>query len=68
MKGKKRPERPHRRPRVRETKLKRKPDPVLILLLAFGVGVLATLMLPLAANDTAAAPVPELHAGIILEE
>jgi len=48
--------------------LKRKPDPVLILLLAFGVGVLATLMLPLAANDTAAAPVPELHAGIILDE
>ncbi len=59
---------PRRKPCGRETKLKRKPDPVLILLLAFGVGVLVTLLLPLAANDTAAAPVPELHAGVILDD
>lgn len=39
-----------------------------MLLLAFGVGVLATLLLPLAANDSEAAPVPELHAGIILDD
>jgi hypothetical protein len=48
--------------------LKRKPDLMLLLLLAFGVGVLVTLLLPLAANDTAAAPASELHVGVILED
>lgn len=41
---------------------------MLVLLLAFGVGVLVTLLLPLASSDTAAAPASELLAGVILEE
>jgi hypothetical protein len=48
--------------------LKRKPDLLVILMLAFGVGVLVTLMLPLAANDTVAAPASELQAGVIIPE
>jgi len=59
---------PRRKPCGRATKLKRKPDLMLLLLLAFGVGVLVTLLLPLAANDTAAAPASELHVGVILED
>lgn len=46
--------------------MKRKPDLVVILVAAFGLGVLVTLLLPMAANDTVAAPASELHAGVIL--
>jgi hypothetical protein len=53
----------------REIKLNRKPDLLFILLVAFGVGVLITLFLPLAATDTAAAaPVSELQAGVIIPD
>jgi len=48
--------------------VKRKPDFVLILVAAFGLGVLATLLLPMAANDTVAAPASELHAGVIIRD
>jgi hypothetical protein len=48
--------------------LKRKPDLLVILMLAFGVGVLVTLMLPLAASDTVAAPASELQAGVIIRQ
>jgi hypothetical protein len=48
--------------------LKRKPDLLVILMLAFGVGVLVTLMLPLAASDTVAAPASALQAGVIIPE
>ena len=45
-----------------------KPDLLVILLVAFGVGVLVTLLLPLTANDTVAAPASELQAGIIIQD
>lgn len=48
--------------------MKRKPDLVLILVAAFGLGVLVTLLLPMAANDTVAAPASELQAGIIIQD
>ncbi len=43
-----------------------KPDLLLLLMAAFGVGVLITLMVPMAANDTVAAPASELQAGVII--
>ena len=46
----------------------RKPDFVLILAAAFGLGVLLTLLLPMAANDTEAAPASELQAGVIIRD
>ena len=46
--------------------VKRKPDLVLILVAAFGLGVLVTLLLPMAANETVAAPASELQAGVII--
>ena len=48
--------------------LARKPDFVLILAVAFGLGVVLTLLLPMAANDTEAAPASELHAGVIIRD
>ena len=48
--------------------MKRKPDFLLMLMAAFGVGVLVTLLLPMAANDTIAAPASELHAGVIIRD
>jgi hypothetical protein len=46
----------------------RKPDLLFILMVAFGLGVAVTLMLPLAANDTVAAPASELQAGVIIDD
>jgi len=48
--------------------VKQKPDLVLVLIAAFGLGVLVTLLLPMAANDTVAGPASELQAGIILRD
>ncbi len=48
--------------------VKRKPDLLLILMAAFGMGVVATLLLPMAANDTVAAPASELQAGVIISD
>jgi len=53
---------------MRETLVKRKPDFLLILMAAFGVGVLLTLALPMAANNTVAAPASELQAGVIIRD
>ena len=47
--------------------MKRKPDVLLILMAAFGVGVLLTLLLPMSASDTVAAPASELQAGVIVQ-
>ena len=44
------------KPRQREMQVTRKPDLLFVLLVAFGIGVVVTLLLPLAANDTVAAP------------
>lgn len=46
----------------------RKPDFVLVLAAVFGLGVLLTLLLPMAANDTEAAPASELQAGVIIQD
>ncbi|MDX1732909.1 MAG: hypothetical protein R3228_01035 [Halioglobus sp.] len=46
--------------------MKRKPDVLVVLVAAFGMGVALTLFLPAAANDTVAAPASELHAGVII--
>ncbi len=48
--------------------VKRKPDLMLILIAVFGMGVVVTLLLPMAANDTVAAPASELHAGVIIQD
>ncbi|MCB1676109.1 MAG: hypothetical protein KDI01_07450 [Halioglobus sp.] len=48
--------------------MKQKPDLLLVLMAAFGVGVLVTLLLPMAANDTVAAPASELQAGVIIQQ
>lgn len=48
--------------------MKRKPDIVLMLTAAFIVGVLLTLMLPLAANNSVADPASELQAGVLFTE
>ena len=46
--------------------MKGKPDFLLILMAVFGVGVLLTLLIPMAANNTVAAPASELQAGVII--
>ncbi|WP_187276473.1 hypothetical protein [Parahaliea maris] len=48
--------------------MKRRPDFLLILMAAFGMGVLVTLLVPMAANDTVAAPASELQAGVIVQD
>jgi hypothetical protein len=47
--------------------VKRKPDFLLILMAVFGMGVLVTLLLPMA-NNTVAAPASELQAGVIIRD
>jgi len=41
---------------------------MLILMAVFGMGVLVTLLLPMTANDTVAAPASELQAGVIIRD
>jgi len=41
---------------------------MLILVAVFGLGVAFTLLGPLAANSTIAAPASELHAGVIIRD
>ena len=48
--------------------MKTKPDLMLILMAVFGMGVVVTVLLPLAANDAVAAPASELQAGVIIYE
>lgn len=59
---------PRYQPGTENIKLTTKPDLLFVLLLAFAVGVLGTLLLPLAANDTVAAPASELQAGVIIQD
>lgn len=49
-----------------DTAVRTKPDLMVILLAVFGVGVLVTLLLPMAASDSVAAPASELQAGVII--
>ncbi len=53
--------------RERTKTVKSRPDPMLILMALFGLGVVITLMLPVAANDSVAAPASALQAGVIVE-
>lgn len=48
--------------------MERKPDLMLVLMAVFGFGLVISLMLPMAANDTVAAPASELQAGVIIED
>jgi len=48
--------------------VKRKPDLVLVLTAAFALGVVLTLLLPLAANHSVADPASALQAGVIIPE
>lgn len=48
--------------------VKSNPDFILVLIAAFGIGVLVTMLLPLSASDTVAAPASELQAGLIINE
>ncbi|MEZ5554160.1 hypothetical protein [Haliea sp.] len=47
--------------------MKNKPDFFLLIAAAFGIGVLVTMLLPLSASDSVAAPASELQAGVIIE-
>lgn len=47
--------------------VKRKPDLMVVLMAVFGIGVLVTLLLPMAANNTIAEPASGLQAGVIIE-
>ena len=43
-----------------------KPDVMLVMLAAFGLGVLVTLLVPMTSSDTVAAPASALQAGVIV--
>lgn len=45
-----------------------KPDLLAILMVAFGLGVLITLFVPVAASDTVPPPASELQAGVIIKD
>jgi hypothetical protein len=49
------------------SKVKRKPDLLLIIMALFGLGVVATLAIPMTSNESVAAPASELQAGVIVE-
>lgn len=48
--------------------VKRKPDTLVVLMALFGLGVVATLLLPVTSNSTVAAPASPLQAGIIIQD
>ena len=48
--------------------MKRKPDLMVVLMAVFGISVVVTLMQPMAANDTVAAPASGLQAGVIINQ
>ena len=44
--------------------MKRKPDLIVVLLALFGLGVVATLLLPMSSTRSVAEPVSALQAGV----
>ena len=46
--------------------MKRKPDLMVVVMAVFGLGMVITLMLPMAANNTVAEPASGLQAGVLL--
>jgi hypothetical protein len=47
--------------------VKRKPDLILVLLAAFGLGVLVTLLVPMSSSNSVAEPLAASQAGIITQ-
>ena len=57
------------RPWMSESKtVKQKPDLLLILMAVFGMGVVATLLIPMASNESVAGPASQLQAGVIIKK
>ena len=48
--------------------MKRKPDTLVVLMALFGLGVVVTLLLPIASNSSVAAPASPLQAGVIIQD
>lgn len=48
--------------------MKKKPDLLVILLAAFGLGVTVTLLVPISSSRTVAEPVSALQAGVFTAE
>jgi hypothetical protein len=48
-----------------QTRMKRRPDMLLVLAVSFGLGVLLTFALPGSTGETVAAPESPLQAGVI---
>lgn len=46
--------------------MKSKPDVMLMMMAAFGVGLLLTLLLPMSSSDSIASPASPLQAGVIV--
>ncbi len=46
--------------------MKSKPDVMLMMMAAFGVGVLLTLLVPMTSSDSVASPASPLQAGVII--
>ena len=53
--------------RIRVEIVKRKPDLMLVLLAVFGVSMVITLILPISATRSVAAPASPLQAGLLAE-
>lgn len=45
--------------------MKQRPDMLFVLTAIFGLGVVVTLLLPMSANSTVAAPASPLQAGLV---
>ena len=56
-----------REPCTKSVVVKNKPDFFLLIAAGFGIGVLVTMLLPLSASDSVAAPASELQAGVMIE-
>ena len=50
--------------KICEGKVKKKPDLLVVLLAAFGLGVALTLLVPMSSTRTVAEPVSPLQAGV----
>jgi len=45
--------------------VKRKPDLLVVLMAAFGMGVVVTLLVPMSSSETVAEPASALQAGVL---
>ncbi len=49
-------------------KVKKKPDLLVVLMAAFGIGVLVTMLMPMSSSRSVAEPVSALQAGVFTAE